>query len=303
MVANTSIGGAIGGTDSTTTDGASAAGATPGTILDRIVARTRVDVAERRARVPVAELRAEAATRPAPIDMAAHLAARRTATGLPAVIAEVKKASPSKGVLRADFDPVAIALAYREAGAAAISVLTDAPFFQGSLDNLRAVRAAIPDLPLLRKDFIVEEYQLEEARGAGADAVLLIAACLGDPELARLHAAARALGLSVLVEAYSEGEVDRCLRLPELRLLGINNRDLRTFDVDLDRTRRGFERIPAALRHDVLLVSESGLANGADVRTVAAAGARAILVGEHFVRQPDPGAALAALRVAAEPAP
>ena len=205
------------------------------------------------------------------------------------MIAEVKKASPSKGVLREHFVPAEIAASYAEHGAACLSVLTDERFFQGSEAYLREARAACA-LPVIRKDFIVEDYQLFEARVMGADAVLLIAACLDDAQMADLEATAHALGLDVLVEVHDGEELERALKL-KTPLLGINNRNLRTFDVTLDTTLGLLPRVPA----DRLLVTESGILSRADVQRMRAAKVNAFLVGEAFMRQPSPGAALAEL--------
>jgi len=205
------------------------------------------------------------------------------------LIAEVKKASPSKGVLRADFDPVAIARAYESAGAHAVSVLTDVPYFQGSIDYLRQARAAI-GLPLLRKDFVIDPSQVYEAREAGADAILLIVAMLEKGALSDLQALARRLGMDALVEAHDEEELGIALAAGA-DLVGINNRNLKDFVVSLDVTRRLLPHCPPG----VPVVSESGILTRADAQAVKAAGASAVLVGEGFVRQPDPGAAVRAL--------
>jgi len=211
------------------------------------------------------------------------------AAGGPAVIAEVKKASPSKGVIRADFHPAEIAASYARHGAACLSVLTDERFFQGSAAFLQQARAAC-ELPVLRKDFMVDEYQIHEARAMGADCILLIAACLDDVLMRDLEAAALALGLSVLVEVHDRAEMDRALRL-DTPLVGVNNRNLRTFDVTLDTT---FE-LMAAVPAERLLVTESGILVRDDVRRLRDAGLSAFLVGEAFMRASDPGAALAEL--------
>ena len=197
------------------------------------------------------------------------------------LIAEVKKASPSKGVIRADFDPVEIARIYQEHGAACLSVLTDGPFFQGSLDNLRRVRVAV-DLPVLRKDFIIDSYQVIEARAAGADAVLLIAECLDDESLARLHGEILELGMAPLVELHEPANLARVLQIGA-RLIGINNRDLRTFRTDLEHTLRLRRQIPS----DRVVVGESGIRTRSDVLRLEAAGVQAMLVGETLLARPD----------------
>jgi indole-3-glycerol phosphate synthase len=257
-------------------------------VLARILARKRGEVDERRARVPLAELRARNADTPAARGFARALRARID-RGEAAVIAEVKKASPSRGVIRADFDPAAIAHGYEAGGAACLSVLTDVDFFQGADADLVAARAAC-SLPVLRKDFVVDEYQLHEARALGADAVLLIAAALDDARLAGFAALAAELGLDALAEVHDAAELERVLRLP-LPLVGINNRDLRSFEVSLDTTLALKDRVPG----DRVLVTESGILARADVERMRAAGVHAFLVGEAFMRQADPGAALQAL--------
>ena len=208
----------------------------------------------------------------------------------PRVVAEVKGRSPSRGVLRADFDPVACALAYEKGGAAAISVLTDESFFGGHLDFLGAIRARVA-LPLLRKDFVIDPYQVDEARAAGADGVLLIAAALEAAELARLHARAKALGLAALVEVHDEAELEAALAV-DARLIGINNRDLSTFETDLTVTERLTPRVPEG----VVVVAESGILTRGDMTRLAAAGAHAFLVGESLMREEDMADALRRLR-------
>ena len=257
-------------------------------ILDQIVAVKWQEVAAARARVGEAALREQAAAQSAPRGFAAALRAK-VAAGQPAVIAEIKKASPSKGVIREHFVPADIAASYARHGAACLSVLTDEPFFQGHADYLRQARAACP-VPVLRKDFMVDPYQVLEARAMGADCILLIAACLSDAQMAELEACALELGLDVLVEVHDGDELDRALRL-KTPLLGINNRNLKTFAVTLDTTLGLLPRVPA----DRLLVTESGIGGRADVQRMRAANVQAFLVGETFMRADDPGAALAAV--------
>jgi indole-3-glycerol phosphate synthase len=256
------------------------------TILDKIVTSKRQEIEIARARVPERALEARLAGAPAVRDFRAAL----ERPGGVQVIAEVKKASPSAGVLRADFDPVAIAGSYAAHGAACTSVLTDAPFFQGSLADLAAVREAVT-VPLLRKDFILDRYQLLEARAAGADAVLLIAEILPGPELPRLLHEAGRLGLHALVELYDAANLPRVLD-SGARLVGINNRDLRSFVTRLEHTLE----LMAGLPPDCCLVSESGIRTRADVLRLEAAGVRAVLVGETLMRAPDIGAKLDELR-------
>jgi indole-3-glycerol phosphate synthase len=257
-------------------------------ILDRIVAVKWQEVAAARARVGEGALRDQAAAQGAPRGFAAAMRAK-VAAGQPAVIAEIKKASPSKGVIRQHFVPADIAASYASHGAACLSVLTDEQFFQGHADFLRQARAAC-SLPALRKDFMVDPYQVLEARAMGADCILLIAACLSDAQMAELEAYALELGLDVLVEVHDGDELDRALRL-QTPLLGINNRNLKTFEVTLDTTLGLLPRVPAGK----LLVTESGIGNRADVQRMRAADVQAFLVGEAFMRADDPGAALAAV--------
>lgn len=255
------------------------------TILERIVTEKRREIELARAKLPEQELRATLAEAPRPRDFSRSL----VGPGPIRLIAEVKKASPSAGVIREDFDPVEIAKIYQTHGAACISVLTDKPFFQGSLEYLRAVRSAV-DLPVLRKDFIVDTYQLLEARSAGADAVLLIAECLDDCQLRKLHNEALELGMAPLVELYDPANLARVLEAGAT-LLGVNNRNLHTFEVDLNRTLRLRREIP----DDCILIGESGIKTRADVLKLEAAGVDAILVGESLMREPDTGAAVDAL--------
>ena len=260
-------------------------------ILRRIVAVKHEELAVLRRQRSLASLREEAESAERRADLRDFEAALRAqiAAGRSAVIAEIKKASPSKGVLRANFEPAAIAQSYARHGAACLSVLTDAQFFQGSVAYLQQARAACT-LPVLRKDFMVDEYQVFEARAMGADCILLIAACLDDAQMADLEAVAQSLGLAVLVEVHDGAELDRALRL-KTPLVGINNRNLRSFDVTLDTTLGLLDRVPA----ERLLVTESGILAAADVQTMRAANVHAFLVGEAFMRAPDPGEALAAL--------
>ncbi len=257
-------------------------------ILDKIVGVKRDEIAAARARRDLASVRRDAEALGAQRDFVAALRARM-ADGHAAVIAEVKKASPSKGVLREDFKPSEIADSYARHGAACLSVLTDERFFQGSADYLVQARGACA-LPVLRKDFIIDPYQVYESRAMGADCILLIAACLDDASMAELEALAQALGMAVLVEVHDGAELDRALRL-STPLLGINNRNLRTFEVSLDTTLALLSRIPA----ERITVTESGIMGRADVQRMRAAGVGAFLVGEAFMRAADPGAALAEL--------
>ena len=254
-------------------------------ILQRILARKSEEVAERSARAPLAELQARIADASPPRGFANAIVAR-IANGQSAVIAEVKKASPSKGVIRADFDPAAIARSYETGGATCLSVLTDVDFFQGSDAFLQQARAACT-LPVLRKDFVVDAYQIYESRLLGADCVLLIAAALDDGQLSEFAFIADQLGMDVLVEVHDLDELERSLPVPA-RLLGVNNRNLRTFEVSLDNTLALKDLVPA----DRVLVTESGILAAADVALMRAAGVNAFLVGEAFMRAPDPGSAL-----------
>ena len=254
-------------------------------ILDRIVAVKNEEVAAARAAHPATQV--EAAARAAsPARGFARALQAKIAAGNAAVIAEIKKASPSKGVLRESFDPPAIAASYERAGAACLSVLTDRPFFQGAPEFLVEARAACA-MPALRKEFIIDEYQVVESRALGADAILLIVAALDDARLAALEACAVDLGMDVLVEVHDLDELERALQVPA-PLLGINNRNLRTFDVSLDTTLALRDAVPG----DRILVTESGISTRADVAKMREAGVHAFLVGEALMRQRDPGAAL-----------
>ncbi|MEQ8849390.1 indole-3-glycerol phosphate synthase TrpC [Botrimarina sp.] len=261
------------------------------TILDKIVAGKRQEVARAREERPVEELRAALADAPPVRSFLAPLAAKRPAVdgGPIKLIAEVKKASPSAGLIRADFDPVAIARTYAQHGASCLSCLTDGPHFQGSLDYLRAIREAV-DLPVLRKDFVIDEHQVVEARAAGADAVLLIAECLTPRELRRLYDSIVELGMTALVELYDPANLPAVLAC-EPRLVGVNNRDLHTMTVDLEHCIRLRAEVPA----EVVFVGESGVRTHADAERLRAAGIDAMLVGESLMRQADLGAAVDAL--------
>ena len=248
--------------------------------LQQILARTREIVAQRRG--------SPLPPPPGPVRGFHAALQARAATGY-ALIAEIKKASPSKGLIRADFRPADHARAYAAGGAACLSVLTDEPFFQGSLDYLVAARAAV-DLPVLRKDFTVEAWQIAEARAYGADAILLIVAALEDRALTELEAAAIEFGMDVLVEVHDEAELDRALCLRS-RLIGVNNRDLKTFDVDPRRAWQLAARVPAGYT----IISESGIATNADLQAAAEHGIRTFLVGESLMRQADVEAATRAL--------
>jgi indole-3-glycerol phosphate synthase len=257
-------------------------------ILDRILAKKAEEVAAAQAARPREAIDADAHAAAPARDFAGALE-RAIAAGRSAVIAEIKKASPSKGVIREDFDPAAIAASYERAGAACLSVLTDRTFFQGAPDYLATARGACA-LPVLRKEFIVDPYQVAESRALGADAVLLIVSALDDARLAALAAQASDLGMAVLVEVHDAGELDRALALPDA-IVGINNRNLRDFSVSLQTTIALLPRIPAGR----LVVTESGILAQRDVAQMRRHGVHAFLVGEAFMRAPDPGAALAAL--------
>ncbi|OYU11368.1 MAG: indole-3-glycerol-phosphate synthase [Comamonadaceae bacterium PBBC1] len=257
-------------------------------ILDKIVAVKREEVAAALKQKSLAVVRADAESRVLTRDFEGAMRAKIT-KGQAAVIAEIKKASPSKGVLRADFIPADIAQSYAEFGAACLSVLTDKQFFQGSVDYLKQARASC-DLPVLRKDFMIDAYQVYEARAMGADAILLIAACLDDAQMAEMEAVARSLDMAVLVEVHDKAELERALKL-KTRLVGINNRNLKTFEVSLQTTLDMLPDVPA----DRLLVTESGIQTPEDVRRMREAQVNAFLVGEAFMRAREPGEALAKL--------
>jgi len=254
-------------------------------ILNRILARKQQEIAARQQTTSLDVLQRQAQQASAPRGFSAALN-RRVEQGESAVIAEIKKASPSKGVIRENFDVVEIARSYEAGGASCLSVLTDRDFFQGHEDYLVAARAAC-GLPVIRKDFIVDPYQVVESRAIGADCILLIVAALDDAALASLHQQAVSLGMDVLVEVHDRDELERALKL-ELTLVGINNRDLRTFDTNLDTTINLLERVPAGC----LVVTESGIHGRDDVASMRQHDVHAFLVGEAFMRAPDPGQSL-----------
>ena len=257
-------------------------------ILDRIIATKRDEIAAAMVLRPLAAVEAEAAAQQAPRDFVGAIR-DRIGCGQPAVIAEIKKASPSKGVIRPDFHPAEIARSYAAHGAACLSVLTDRQYFQGCPEYLQAARAAC-ELPVLRKDFMVDAYQVAEARAMGADCILLIAAALSLPEMQALEAQAHGYGMAALVEVHNGEELDAALQL-KTPLLGINNRNLRTFEVTLDTTLGLLDHIPA----DRIVVTESGILGPQDVARMRANNVHAFLVGEAFMRAPSPGAELARL--------
>lgn len=268
------------------------ADAQPQNILEEIVWHKETEVAQWRERMPLNELQFQAKNAPAPRNF---LAALRQSQNKPAVIAEVKKASPSKGVIREDFDPVAIAQAYEKGGASCVSVLTDSRFFQGSFQYLAEVRQAI-ELPVLCKDFIIYPYQIYRARVHGADAALLIAAILPDRDIQYFVKIIKALGMTALVEVHSLEELDRVLKIDGIDLIGINNRNLEDFTVDLQTTVNLMkERGKPLQEKEILVVSESGLFTREDLQFVAQAGAGAVLMGESLMKQADPAEALCQL--------
>ncbi|MEO1507524.1 MAG: indole-3-glycerol phosphate synthase TrpC [Cyanobacteria bacterium J06633_23] len=264
----------------------------PQNILEKIVWHKEAEVARLREKTPLASLQRQVLATAPPLDFAAALRQGKTS---PAVIAEVKKASPSKGVIRADFDPVAIATAYEKGGATCLSVLTDTEFFQGSFDYLAQIRQTVK-LPLLCKEFIIYPYQIYQARIHGADAVLLIAAILSDKDLGYFIRIAKALGMTTLVEVHTAEELERVLNIEHIEILGVNNRNLEDFSVSLDTTRDLLAQASAHAKADqITFISESGIHQPADVAQVTQAGAQAILVGESLMRQSDPGAAIGQL--------
>jgi len=257
-------------------------------ILQRILAVKTEEVAQAKAARPLAEVRSAAQAAPPARDFVGGLRAK-LAAGLPAVIAEIKQASPSKGVLRDNFEPAAIARSYDRHGAACLSVLTDAQFFRGRIEHMMLARAAC-GLPVLRKDFVIDPYQLYESRAAGADCILLIVAALDLPRMRALETVAHELGLAVLVEVHNVSELDLALQLTT-PLIGINNRNLHTFETRLDTTLNLLDRIP----HERLVVTESGILGPQDVKTMREAGVNCFLVGEAFMRATDPGVELGRL--------
>lgn len=255
-------------------------------ILNKILATKRIEVEKAMAVKPLDKLRDEAYREPDPRDFAGSIHARMIANK-PAVIAEIKKASPSKGVIRENFNPAEIARSYEKGGAACLSVLTDEQYFQGSAKYLKEARTAVK-LPVLRKDFMIEPYQIYESRAMGADCILLIVAALELPRMLELETIAHDLGMAVLVEVHDSDELERALRL-ETPLIGINNRNLRTFDVSLDTTLDLLKQLP----EDRFVITESGIFTPEDVALMRQNDVHAFLVGEAFMRQPDPGAELA----------
>lgn len=257
------------------------------TILKKIVARKQEEVSERSANISLETLKQQAIDSQEPIRGFAKALKERVSAGTPGVIAEVKKASPSKGVLRENFIPAEIAQSYEKGGAACLSVLTDRDFFQGHEDFLQTARSAC-SLPVIRKDFIIDEYQVYEARVIGADCILLIAACLEAEQLQKLDGLARELGMDVLVEVHNQAELDLALKHSQSELLGINNRNLHTFDVTLQTTYDLLSSIPA----NRLIITESGILTPDDVKAMQSHQVNAFLVGEAFMRADDPGAKL-----------
>ena len=256
----------------------------PNNILEEIIWYKEVEVERMRDRLPLLQLRQQVQKVDAPLDF---LGALRNGKTNPALIAEVKKASPSKGVIKADFNPVAIAKAYEEGGASCLSVLTDSKFFQGSFDNLSLIRSQV-NLPLLCKEFIIYPYQIYYARAKGADAVLLIAAVLENKDLNYFIKITKALGMTPLIEVHTEAELDRVLELDGVELIGINNRNLEDFTVSLQTTKDLFAaRKEIIAERNITIVSESGLHSSADLATVREAGANAVLIGESIVKQDD----------------
>ncbi|KNA03126.1 hypothetical protein SOVF_212150 [Spinacia oleracea] len=272
-------------------------GNTPRNILEEIIWHKDVELAQWKERKPLVSLKKALDVAPPTRDFIGALRAAQQRTGLPGLIAEVKKASPSRGVLREDFNPVEIAKAYEKGGAACLSVLTDEKFFQGSYENLAAIRDAGIKCPLLCKEFIVEAWQLFYARTKGADAVLLIASVLTDLDIKYMTKICKILGLAALVEVHTEREMDRVLGIEGIQLVGINNRDLETFTVDISNTRNLLDarRTKIIREKGIIVVGESGLFTPADIAYVQDAGVEAVLVGESLIKQPDPAEGIAKL--------
>ncbi|AFZ14397.1 indole-3-glycerol phosphate synthase [Crinalium epipsammum PCC 9333] len=266
--------------------------AEPRHILEKIVWQKETEVDQMRERLPLIKLQQQVKAAPPVRNFREALRQGKTK---PALIAEVKKASPSKGVIREDFDPVAIAQAYQQGGASCLSVLTDKVFFQGSFENLALVRKSV-DLPVLCKEFIIYPYQIYLARSYGADAILLIAAILSDQDLQYFIKIAKALSMTALIEVHTAEELERVLALEDVNLIGINNRNLEDFSVDLQTTCQLLSSNSSQLQErDILVVSESGLHTPEDIKLVSDAGASAVLIGESLVKQPDPASAIATL--------
>ncbi|KAL9230337.1 hypothetical protein vseg_005701 [Gypsophila vaccaria] len=272
-------------------------GNTPRNILEEIIWHKDTEITQRKARRSLVSLKKALDNASPTRDFIGALKAAHQRTGMPGLIAEVKKASPSKGVLREDFNPVDIAKAYEKGGAACLSVLTDEKYFQGSFENLEAIRDAGVKCPLLCKEFIVEAWQIYYARSKGADAILLIAAVLTDLDIKYLSKICRILGLTPLVEVHNEREMDRVLNIEGIQLIGINNRDLETFKVDISNTKKLLDarRLQIIREKGIMVVGESGLFTPADIAYVQEAGAEAVLVGESLIKQPDPAKAITEL--------
>ncbi|XP_043713435.1 indole-3-glycerol phosphate synthase, chloroplastic-like isoform X1 [Telopea speciosissima] len=265
-------------------------GNTPRNILEEIIWNKNVEVSQLKERIPLSALKKANDNAPPVRDFVGALRASHLRTALPALIAEVKKASPSRGVLREDFDPLEIAKAYEKGGAACLSVLTDAKYFQGSFENLEIIRNAGVKCPLLCKEFIIDAWQIFYARTKGADAILLIAAVLPDHDIGYMTKICKILGLAALVEVHNEREMDRVLGIEGVELIGINNRDLETFEVDISNTRKLLEGEHGQVirQKDIIVVGESGLFSPDDIAYVQEAGVKAVLVGESIVKQSDP---------------
>ncbi|KAG1327420.1 indole-3-glycerol phosphate synthase, chloroplastic [Cocos nucifera] len=272
-------------------------GNTPRNILEKIIWDKDMEVSQIKERKPLNVLKKALVDAPPVRDFVGALKASYQRTGMPALIAEVKKASPSRGVLWEDFDPVKIANAYEKNGAACLSVLTDEKYFQGSFENLEAIRRAGVECPLLCKEFIVDAWQIYYARSKGADAILLIAAVLPDIDIKYFNKICRMLGLAALVEVHDEREMDRVLSIDGIQLIGINNRDLETFEVDISNTKKLLEgkRGEIIRQKDIMVVGESGLFTPKDISYVQDAGVKAVLVGESLIKQDDPGRGIAGL--------